>query len=150
LQAHVDAFDHIYNTERPHQGLPGRITPQTAWEATEKAEAPRPEPDPPYFVQAATRRLRPPPAPEELPAGTRVKKLTSSGTFMLAGVRYKVHGRYGFHQVLVITDGDNITVADLEGEILIKHTRPAPGVLYVGNGKPRGPQPNSAPTSPMS
>ena len=24
-QAQVDAFDHIYNTERPHQGLPGRL-----------------------------------------------------------------------------------------------------------------------------
>ena len=31
LQAQVDAFDHIYNTERPHQGLPGRVTPRTAW-----------------------------------------------------------------------------------------------------------------------
>ena len=30
LQAQVDAFDHIYNTERPHQGLPGRVTPLTA------------------------------------------------------------------------------------------------------------------------
>ena len=27
LQAQVDAFDHIYNTQRPHQGLPGRVTP---------------------------------------------------------------------------------------------------------------------------
>jgi len=36
LQAQVDAFDHIYNTQRPHQGLPGRITPLTAWEATAK------------------------------------------------------------------------------------------------------------------
>src|SRR3954453_15051688 len=36
LQAQVDAFDHIYNTERPHQGLPGRVTPQAAWEATAK------------------------------------------------------------------------------------------------------------------
>ena len=44
LQAQVDAFDHIYNTERPHQGLPGRVTPQTAWEATAKVEAPRPDP----------------------------------------------------------------------------------------------------------
>ena len=34
LQAQVDAFDHIYNTERPHQGLPGRVTPSTAWHAT--------------------------------------------------------------------------------------------------------------------
>jgi hypothetical protein len=27
-------------------------------------------------------------------------------------------------------------VADLDGEVLIEHTRPAPGVRYVGNGKP--------------
>ena len=30
LQTQVDRFDLIYNTERPHQGLPGRITPQLA------------------------------------------------------------------------------------------------------------------------
>jgi len=57
---------------------------------------------------------------------------------MLAGVTYKVDGRYGFQDVLVIVEGDQITVADLEGEILIKHTRPTPGVTYVGNGRPRG------------
>ena len=27
LQAQVDAFDRIYNTERPHQGLPGASRP---------------------------------------------------------------------------------------------------------------------------
>ena len=27
LQAQVDAFDRIYNTQRPHQALPGRATP---------------------------------------------------------------------------------------------------------------------------
>ena len=44
LQAQVDAFDIIYNTERPHQALPGRITPQAAWDATPKADPPRPNP----------------------------------------------------------------------------------------------------------
>ena len=150
LQAQVDAFDRIYNTERPHQGLPGRVTPQTAWEATEKTEAPRPKPEQPWFVQSVAKRLRPAPVPTDLPAGTRVKKLTSAGTFWLAGVHYLVGGPYGFQQVLVITDGDKITVADLEGEILIEHTRPAPGVRYVGNGQPRGPHPKNAETSPKS
>ncbi len=46
LQAQVDRFDLIYNTERPHQGLPGRITPQQSWDATALAEAPRPRPLP--------------------------------------------------------------------------------------------------------
>ena len=48
-----------------------------------------------------------------------------------------VGGRHGFKQVLII-DGDKITVADFEGEILIEHTRAAPGITYVGNGRPRG------------
>lgn len=46
LQEQVDRFDQIYNTERPHQGLPGRITPQRSWDATAVAEAPRPKPVP--------------------------------------------------------------------------------------------------------
>ena len=40
LQAQVDLFDHVYNTQRPHQALPARITPQQAWEATPIAEPP--------------------------------------------------------------------------------------------------------------
>jgi hypothetical protein len=76
--------------------------------------------------------------------------LNTAGTFMLAGVNYKVDGRRACEQVLVVTDGDNITVADLDGEVLIEHTRPAPGVRYVGNGRPRGPRPQRTNTSPMS
>lgn len=148
LQAQVDAFDQIYNTERPHQGLPGRVTPQMAWEATQKAEAPRPKPEPPLLVPAVARRFRP--APTDLPAGTRTKRLSSAGTFRLAGVTYIVGGPHGFQHVLIITDGDKITVADLDGEILIEHTRPAPGVNYVGNGRPRGPRPKIDETSPQS
>jgi transposase InsO family protein len=150
LQAQVDAFDHVYNTERPHQGLPGRVTPHAAWEATAKAEPPRPKPDPPLLVQAVARQLRPVPAPEDLPAGARVRRLTGAGTFMLAGVHYKVDGRYGFEDVVVITDGDKITVTDLHGEILIEHTRAAPGVTYVGNGRRPGGRSKATETSPMS
>lgn len=146
LQVQVDAFDHIYNTERPHQGLPGRVTPLTAWEATAKADAPRPTPDPPLLVQAAVRQLQRAP----LPAGAHVRTLTTAGTFMLAGVTYKVGGRYGLQQVLIATDDDAIIVADLDGEVLIEHTRPTPGVKYVGNGKPRGSHPKTDETSPKS
>lgn len=46
LQAQVDTFDQIDNTERPHQGLPGWTTPETAWLATPKADPPRPTDDP--------------------------------------------------------------------------------------------------------
>jgi transposase InsO family protein len=150
LQAQVDAFDHIYNTQRPHQGLPGRITPQAAWQATPKTEAPRPKPDPPFFVQSALKRPQPPPAPADLPAGTYLRALNSAGTFRLATTTYKVGPQHRFEQVLVITDGDKITVADLHGEILIEHTRPAPGITYVGNGRPPGPRPKTPQPSPKS
>jgi transposase InsO family protein len=146
LQTQVDAFDHIYNTQRPHQGLPGRVTPLTAWEATAKAEPPRPAHDLPRRSNRPASRPRPPlaPAPTDLPDDTVVKKLTPAGMFYLDKVQYLVDGRRGFQQVLVISAGnkvgDKITVTDLEGEILIEHTRPAPGVTYVGNGRPRGPR----------
>jgi putative transposase len=148
LQAQVDAFDDLYNTERPHQGLPGRVTPQQAWEATPKTEAPRPTRT--QFTRPAISRPAPAPLPTDLPEGTQVKKLTSYGTFMLDQVQYKVDGRRGLEQVLVITDGDTITVTDLHGEILIEHTRPGSGVTYVGNGRPRGRRPNPSEPSPKS
>ena len=84
-------------------------------------------------------------AARDLPAGTRVKRLTTAGTFTPG--QGHLQGRRtarDFEQVLVITDGDDkITVTDLDGEILIEHTRPAPGVTYVGNGRPRGPRPKT-------
>jgi len=150
LQAQVDAFDLIYNTQRPHQGLPGRVTPQHAWDATPKVEAPRPTRT--RFTRPSFARPRPAPAPAaaDLPEGTQTKKLTSYGTFYLDKVHYKVDSRRAFEHVLVITDGDKITVADLHGEILIEHTRPPAGTTYVGNGRPRGQRSENPPPSPMS
>ena len=158
LQDQVDAFDLIYNTERPHQGLPGRVTPLTAWLATAKADAPRPQPEQPrpgdtlaqrLLAESRNTGLRRAPEPLDLPADTHLKKLTSAGTFWLAGVHYRVGGPHCFQHVLVITNGDHLTVTDLDGVILIEHTRPAPGVRYVGNGRPRGPAPTTE-VSPMS
>ena len=88
-------------------------------------------------------RPKPVPVQVDLPDDTHLKTLTSAGVFMLDKVFYMVGSPHGFEQVLVITDGDQpgdkVTITDLQGEILIEHTRPAPGITYVGNGKPRGP-----------
>ena len=60
LQAQVDTFDRIYNTERPHQSLPGRATPAQARDATEVAQAPRPpHDDPPAQPARPPRTPRP-------------------------------------------------------------------------------------------
>ncbi|MGW6196392.1 integrase core domain-containing protein [Kribbella sp. NPDC055110] len=154
LQAQVDAFDHIYNTQRPHQGLPGRVTPQAAWQATAKAEPPRPTRD--LIRRPPTPAPAPAPTnlPTDLPDDTVLKTLASNGAFYLDKVQYMVDGRRGFQQVLVITNGDKtgdpITVTDLQGEILIEHTRPTPGTTYVGNGRPPGPHTNKPRPSPKS
>lgn len=152
LQAQVDAFDRIYNTERGHQALPGRITPQAAWEATPKAEPPRPRPMRPLFARP-DRTHRPTarePWPADLPAGTVVRSLSSSGTFGIDSVTYMVAAKYAFARVLVTTDGDRVIVTDTHGEVLAERTRPAPGIKYVGNGRTRGTQPKDPPMSPKS
>ena len=142
LQTQVDAFDEVYNTQRPHQGLPGRVTPLTAWEATEKAEPPRPKSIELLRARTVHDPGRDTPVPTDLPADTITKKLTSAGVFTLDKVFYNVGSEHSFRQVLIITAGDHpgdrITVTDLDGEILIEHTRPTPGVRYVGNGRPSG------------
>ncbi len=150
LQDQVDEFDHTCNTERPHQGLPGRVTPLTAWEATPKTEAPHPRPARPTFTRPAPRRPQPvpPQVASTLPADTHIKTLTSAGTFTLNKVTCLVGGQHAFAQVLVITDGDQIIVTNPHGEILIQHTRPTSGTTYVGNGMPPGPRPRTSETSP--
>jgi putative transposase len=154
LQAQVDAFDAIYNTQRPHQGLPGRVTPLAAWQATPTADPPRPKPDRPvYEPPAAIRRPRPKP-PTDLPADTQVRTVSTAGTIRIDKVLYKIDVRHAFEQVLVISDGtqagDKITITDLHGEILAEHTRPGPGIGYVGNGRRPGTRPKNPGTSPTS
>jgi len=147
LQGHVDRFDEIYNTERPHQGLPGRVTPLTAWLATPKAEAPRPkpqrEPARPGPQRASSR-------PRTLEQDTRVMRLRPGGTIRLRKVDYMVDSARAGQEVLVVQDGEQILVVDMHGEILIEHTRAAPGRTYVGNGRPRGRRPSAARPTPMS
>jgi putative transposase len=153
LQAQVDAFDHIYNTERPHQGLPGRATPLTAWEATAKAEPPRPKADQqPWLARPVSTRYLPaqPPPPADLPPDTRVRKVSSAGTINVDKVFYKIDVEHRFTQVLVVIDGDQLTITDLQGELLAEHTRPAPGLTYVGNGRRPGPRPKNTRLSPKS
>ncbi len=69
--------------------------------------------------------------------------MSSVGTITLESVFYKVDVDHAFEQVLVVTDGNQagakIIITDLEGEILAEHTRPAPGIRYVGNGRPQDP-----------
>ncbi|MET0898905.1 MAG: IS481 family transposase [Mycobacterium sp.] len=152
LQAQVDAFDHIYNTQRPHQGLPGRVTPLTAWEATPKADPPRPQPGRPIYDTPVPNRYqfsREQP-PTDLPANTHVRTVTTAGTIGMDKVIYRVDTQRAFQQVLVVSVGDKVIVTDFHGEVLAEHTRPAPGIKYVGNRRTRSPHPEPEQSSPKS
>ncbi len=63
---------------------------------------------------------------------------------------YKIDVDRAFEQVLVVSDGnqtgDKIIITDLQGQILAEHTRPGPGIRYVGNGRPPGPRPKKPTT----
>jgi putative transposase len=152
LQAQVDTFDHIFNTQRPHQGLPGRVTPLAAWEATPKADPPRPRPDRPiYDVPVPSRYQSPrPQPPTDPPADTHVRTVTTAGTITLDSVTYMVDTHRAFQHVLVVSAGNRVIITDLQGEVLAEHTRPAPGIKYVGNRRPRGPRPKTGNPSPKS
>lgn len=138
LQKQVDAFDHIYNTERPHQALPGRITPQIAWQATPKAEPPRPRPLPP-------RKQADPPPPTPSPNGRvrdgiRIATIHPNGSIKARGCIFNVSYPMRRQDVYVIYEAAGIMIFDTRGTLIVEHHWPPPGVKYVGNGQPRGPK----------
>lgn len=150
LQAQVDTFDHIYNTQRPHQGLPGRVTPLAAWQATPKTEAPHPKRGRPLFDRPTPRARPEPRPPTDLPAGVLVRTVSTSGTISVDAVTYMVDVDHAFDKVLVVTDDSTVVIANTSGEVLVEHPHPAPGVSYVGNRRPRGPRPTKTRPSPKS
>jgi putative transposase len=136
LQVQVDEFDQTYNTERPHQSLPGRITPAEAWEATPKVEEPHPS--------AHSALL--------LPDGVRLTRVRDNGTVFARGTRFHVtRAMVGAVVSLAETD-TTLQVFDDHGTLLIEHAWPKPGTKYVGSGRPKGPRQPRPPgeVSPMS
>lgn len=139
LQAQVDAFDVIYNTQRPHQGLPGRITPQLAWDATPVAEPPRPQPAPVHPVIPGDETLTPHPTVDTTrPAGETVLTVGRDGAVGIRGVRFQISLKRIGHQIHTIWDPETITFFDAHGTMLFEHPWPAKGTRHVGNGRPRG------------
>jgi putative transposase len=113
-----------------------------------KADPPRPKPDRPvYEVPVPSPRTQPHP---DLPAHTHVRTVSTAGTIGLDSITYMVDAQRAFQQVLVVRDCDTIIITDLQGEVLAEHTRPAPAIKYVGNGRPRGPRPKTGKPSPKS
>ncbi len=136
LQEQVDRFDVIYNTQRPHQGLPGRITPQAAWDATEAAEPPRPRPAPPRSVLLD-------PAAGAPGALLDIEDMhpiwvQSSGAIAVRGVTYQIARELAGETVYVAKLEEGIKFYDHSGMLLLEHPWPKPGTKHVSTGRPRG------------
>ncbi len=155
LQEQIDRFDVIYNTERPHQALPGRITPQQAWEATPKAEPPRPRPAPVDPVIPGDDTPTPdddtptphPRADTTTAAGEIILIVGRDGGIGIRGVRFQIGGNRIGEQIRTIWNPDAIMFFDDQGTLLLEHPWPANGTRYVSNGRPRGRSPKH-PTNP--
>ncbi len=146
LQAQIDRFDHIYNTERGHQALPGRITPLQAWEATPKATPPRPRSLPTRKPNAP---LPPAPSPNgRVLDGIRVATVHPNGSIKVRGCIFNISYPMRGQDVFVLYEAAGIMVFDERGTLIVEHLWPPPGIRYVGNGQPRGPKPKELP--PMS
>jgi putative transposase len=126
LQAQVDAFDLIYNTERPHQGLPGRVTPALAWAATPVIEPPRPPAQPA--------------APVGENAGLRMTRIQDNGTVYARGTKFQVSRTLVGQIAYRVEEDDRLLIFDPHGTLLAEYPWPAPGTKYVGSGNPRGPR----------
>lgn len=158
----VDRFDLIYNTERPHQGLPGRITPQQSWNATAVAEAPRPKPIPVLHEASAPAPVVPglaepvadagPEAPEPDPGasasgkiggiishpadtGSRKLRVYSNGVVKIGPTLFSLSKRMGGRIVIAAWDPDGVVFANTEGEVIAEYSWSPEGTGYVGTGK---------------
>ena len=160
LQLLVDDFDLIYNTQRPHQALPGRITPQQAWDATPAVDPPRPTPAPaaidlprtdPEAVRALEDATRVNTQVRTLPEGHDLCAVGTTGTLRFRGVIYYTAHRVSGQKVLAAWDEHGIAFADLDGELICQYAWPPEGTRYVGRTAPPPNRPPQDPElSPMS
>jgi transposase InsO family protein len=127
LQEQVDRFDQIYNAERPHQGLPGRITPLHAWKATPKAEPPRP------------RKTQRPVGWD----GIRATRVAKNGIVQVRRTRFHITRLLAGQTVYLIETDQHLLVFNDQGTEIMKHRWPRPGTTYVRSGRPRGRQPRT-------
>lgn len=143
LQAQVDQFDYIYNTQRPHQGLPDRITPQEAWDATPVAE-------PPTSVAGALRSIVATKQPAASSAtspgspgrrelhrqvhvddGVRTTSVRRNGTIRARRIEFLIGRQYAGQIAYVLYQATTLEFFNHEGTFIAETDWPAPGITYV-------------------
>lgn len=132
LQAQIDRFGHYYNTQRPHQSLPGHITPMQAWRATPKAMPPRPKPlrgPQPSFPTLDTGSSDP---TRHTRDGLRATRVRNDGTVRVSKIEYNLGtGRAG-QEVFVLKGDGTIEFFDANGTGIARCPIPPSGTTYVG------------------
>ena len=145
LQVLVDEFDVVYNTQRPHQALPGRMTPAQAWAATEVAQPPTPpegshihpqvfkEPivSPAVTVSGQSTNIHP------QGQGWKVQRVYLAGTVSINGTLFYVPASHKGLDVQVVWDRSGIMIAGLEGEVLVEYDWPSVKARYVPKSQAR-------------
>lgn len=130
LQQLVDTFDTAYNTERVHQSLVGRITPQQAWDATDPAPSPTPLPTM-VEVIAARNTL------SERQPGEKALQVGSTGRAYVLAHQFHLGRTHVDTTVHAIWGPTGIEFYDHRGTLIISHPWPASGTRFIGNGRPR-------------
>lgn len=134
LQKLVDEFDVIYNEQRPHQGLPGRVTPRQAWDATPPAEPPRPGMKPVLDGVRLEKVIRPPrrvPRERKVVPGELSRRIAKNGTVTVHSVGFQVSFAHAGQEVTVLVEEAGVTFVDVQGEVLAEHEWPPVGISYV-------------------
>jgi transposase InsO family protein len=118
LQAQIDEFVHVYNFERPHQGI-GRITPASRWHAQD-ASGPALEP------------LAHPEFPKPRVCTVIVKK----GTVEIAKTMIGIGAEYDGAEATVVLDERYASV--YVNDDLVRHLKLDPSRRYQPTGRKRG------------
>jgi transposase InsO family protein len=129
LQEQVDAFDVVYNCDRPHQGLPGRITPKAAWEATPVVPAPRPRL---RVAPASVPRACSPYRKEHTVDGIRTTIVRNDGTIRVRRIEFRIGSQYAGQSAYVLLADQTVEFFDHIGTSIARCPWPAPGTRYVG------------------
>lgn len=132
LQELVDEFDRIYNTEREHQGLPGSMTPQEAWNNTTPIAPPIAPPITPptaleIIAEANAARLMPP--------GEATRVVRSGGRVSILAIQFRLGTHYIDQTVHIMWNHKTIDFYNEIGTHISTHTMPPRGTRSVGNGK---------------
>lgn len=119
LQAQLDEFCHIYNFERPHQGI-GRVTPINRWQAS-----------------PAT-----PPAPDSVTAPTWPARprhsVVANGVAFLDDLAIHIGAEWTGRNATIVVDGTHATV--FIADQLVRHLRIDPTRRYQPSTRRRGPR----------